>query len=236
MEAHQTRVWTAIPGIVQAFRPGGPSGQVVDVQPSIKGKFKSPDGSTNSVNMPMLLDCPVQWQGGGGCTLTFPIKPGDECLVVFSSRCIDAWWQNGGVQEQAEFRMHDLSDGFALVGVRSVPRAFTVSTSAAQLRTDDGSAYVEINPESRKIKALTSGDIEAKASGNIVLDATNITLKGNIVLDGPITQANTTGGGTTATMIGPLNVVNDVVAGGKSLINHVHSGVQSGGSNTDKPV
>ena len=27
--------------------------------------------------------------GGGGFALTFPVAAGDECLVVFASRCID---------------------------------------------------------------------------------------------------------------------------------------------------
>jgi hypothetical protein len=97
-----------------------------------------------------------------------------------------------------------------------------------QLRTDDGAAYVEINPTSHNIKALTSGDVE--------IQATNITLKGNIILDGPITQNNTAGGSTTATIIGPVTVTNDVTAGGKSLMTHRHSGVQPGSGNTGQPV
>ena len=64
---------------------------------------------------------PVVFPGGGGFALTFPVAAGDECLVVFASRCIDAWWQSGGVGEPMEPRMHDLSDGFALIGVRSQP-------------------------------------------------------------------------------------------------------------------
>lgn len=240
-DGHQARIWTALPGIVVAFDAAK---NTCTVQPAILGKVRAPDGVQTSIRMPLLLDCPVVWQGGGGCTLTFPIKAGDECLVVFGSRCIDGWWQSGGVQEQAEFRMHDLSDGFVLCGVRSLPRALAVSTSAAQLRSDDGAAYVEINPTSHKIKAVTSGDIEASAGGMLKataggsasIEAPTITLKGNIVLDGPITQTNTAGGGATATLIGPLNVTNDVVAGGKSLKTHVHSGVTAGGANTGQPV
>ncbi|MGO4678219.1 hypothetical protein AB4Z40_35770, partial [Bosea sp. 2YAB26] len=51
------------------------------------------------------------------------------------------------VQNQIERRRHDLSDGFAIIGVWSQPRALSdYSTSAAQLRTDDGSARITLRP------------------------------------------------------------------------------------------
>lgn len=237
----QAKLWTALPGIIGSFDP---EAQTCTVQPAINGERRMQDGTIQPIQMPLLLDCPVQWQGGGGVTLTFPIKPGDECLIVFASRCIDFWWQQGGVQGQAELRMHDLSDGFVLVGVRSQPRKFSVSTSAAQLRTDDGAAYVEINPATHKIKAVTPSDIEAQAGAaikatagaSIELNAPTIVLNSpNIVLNGQVTQGKGSNGGAME-LQGPVNVVNDVVAGGKSLIHHVHSGVQPGGGNTGQPV
>jgi hypothetical protein len=41
------------------------------------------------------------------------------------------------------------------------------------------------------------------------------------------------GGG--ATMLGPVTVINDVKAGGKSLMTHTHGGVQTGSGNTGGP-
>jgi phage baseplate assembly protein gpV len=229
----QSKLWTALPGIIESFDP---SAMTCTVRPAISGARLTRGGATVDVEIPLLLDCPVCFPGGGGVTLTFPIAKGDECLVVFASRCIDSWWQLGGVRGQAEHRMHDLSDGFVLPGVRSQPRKFSVSTAGAQLRTDDGAAFVEIDPGSHKIKAETSGDIEAQASGSITLSAPTITLNGAIVLNGPITQSSASGLGTSASMIGPLSVTNDVTAGGKSLEHHVHSGVVAGGANTGQPV
>src|SRR5690606_4330979 len=123
-------------------------------------------GEFEELRIPLLLDCPVVFPGGGGVTLTFPIKPGDEALVVLASRCIDSWWQLGGVQGQAEQRMHDLSDGFVLAGVRSQPRRFTVDTEAAQLRTDDGTALIELNPTSKAVRVQTTGDAAVQAGGS----------------------------------------------------------------------
>lgn len=161
-------LWTALPGIIEGFNPDE---MTVSVQPAIQALLRSSDaqGTLTPVTMPLLLDCPVCFQGGGGFTATFPIEPGDECLVVFASRCIDAWWQSGGVQPPAEVRFHDLSDGFAIVGVRSVPRALTnLSTDAVQLRADDGSAFVEINKAGQvKLSAL---DVRVHAANSYTQD------------------------------------------------------------------
>ncbi len=193
-EGWQARLWTAMPGIIQTFDA---EKMTCSVQPSITGNVRQQDGTFTTIRMPLLLDCPVQFQGGGGATLTFPLKEGDECLVVFASRCIDAWWSYGGVQDQAELRMHNLSDGFVLPGVRSQPRKFTVDTTATQLRTDDGQAFVEINTTTRNIKAQTTGNIAAQADGNITANASGsasitaptITLNGAVTINGTITVA-----------------------------------------------
>ena len=168
LEGLQGKIWTALPGIIDSFDAAA---HTCKVQPAISGKRRKQNGDIEAIQLPLLLDCPVVFPGGGGCTLTFPIKPGDECLVVFASRCIDSWWQLGGVQGQAEFRMHDLSDGFVIPGGRSQPRKFNVSTSAAQLRSDDGQAFVEINPTSHNVKTQTVANIDAIAGGNIAADA-----------------------------------------------------------------
>ena len=67
---------------------------------------------------------------------------------------MDAWWQNGGVQNQVEKRRHDLSDGFAIVGFRSHPgKVSGYSSGSAQLRNSSGSAYIEISGDSININA-----------------------------------------------------------------------------------
>ena len=143
-EGMQAGLWTAMPGIVQSFNAAQ---QTCVIQPALLANLLQPDGTTKSIRLPLLLDCPVFFPGGGGVTLTFPLKQGDECLTVFASRCIDAWWQSGGIQVQAELRMHDLSDGFCFAGFRSVPNVFeNISTTTAQLRSADGLEVVELDP------------------------------------------------------------------------------------------
>lgn len=159
-DGHQAQLWTACPGIIQSYNA---EALTCTVQPAIKGRVESPDGNVASVALPLLVDVPVIFPSGGGFVLTFPVAAGDECLVVFASRCIDAWWQSGGVQEPIETRMHDLSDGFALVGPRSQARKIpAVSAEHVQLRTEDGQTYLEIQPGGKvRVSAV---DVEIHAS------------------------------------------------------------------------
>ncbi|MEE6802350.1 Gp138 family membrane-puncturing spike protein, partial [Escherichia coli O8:H10] len=185
-------------------------------------------------NYPLLVDVPVAFPRGGGCTLTFPVRPGDECELIFNDRCIDFWWQSGGVQEPVDDRMHDLSEALRFVGPMSQAQKIgNISTRAAQLRTDDGAAFVEV-AAGHDITLTTPGKLTATAQGGTVVTSPTITLNGNVTINGSLSQGMGAAGGT-ATLLGPVTVSNDVKAGGKSLMTHTHSGVQTGGGNTGGP-
>lgn len=155
----QAKMWTALPGIVQSFDPAK---MTCEIQPAIQGVLSDPKtGVASNTDLPLLVDCPVVFPSGGGVTLTVPMASGDECLVIFASRCIDAWWQQGGVQPPMVYRMHDLSDGFCLPGIRSQAKPLSgVSTNTAQLRSDDGETYIELDPATKKVRIVASGGID----------------------------------------------------------------------------
>lgn len=161
LQGWQSGIWTALPAIVQSFDPV--AGTVTAV-PSIQAQFLQQDGSWKWVTMPLLADVPVIFPSGGGFTWTFPIAQNDECLVVFSSRCIDDWWQTGQIGLQPELRMHDLSDGFAIVGPRSKPKALSgVSTTSVVLRDNAGNMKIEMTPTTININATTAVNVTAPA-------------------------------------------------------------------------
>lgn len=199
LDGRQTRIWTALPGYVVSFNA---EAMTAVVQPTIQGRVTQIDTNTGAAttsfqNLPTLLDCPVQFPAGGGCSLTFPVKPGDECLVVFASRCIDGWWYLGGVQPPMEARMHDLSDGFVLLGFRSKPRALSsVSTTSAQLRSDDGSTYVEINPTGQLVNVEAPQGLTINAGGCQLIMSQNTAqlVADEIVTVGPTRLNNGTRG------------------------------------------
>ncbi|QPF06735.1 Gp138 family membrane-puncturing spike protein [Raoultella terrigena] len=213
----------ALPGVIQSFDPDTVTAVV---QPAIRYIERDNDGNKATKDYPLLVDVPVVFPRGGGCTLTFPVKEGDECLVIFADRCIDFWWQSGGIQEPVDGRMHDLSDAFCIVGPQSQAKKISgISTTAAQLRTDDGSAFIEL---------AAGGDITATTTGNTTINAPEIILNGNVTINGNLSQGMGESGGT-ATMHGPVTVTNDVTAGGKSLMTHTHGGVEHGNDSTGEP-
>ncbi|REF28504.1 phage baseplate assembly protein V [Xenorhabdus cabanillasii] len=225
-EAISSGLYVSVPCIIQSFNP---EAITVTAQPAIRGKVTNSQGEAESVALPLLVDVPVIFPRGGGVTLTFPIQPGDECLVIFADRCIDYWWQNGGIQEPVDPRQHHLSDGFAIVGPQSQAQKISgISTHSAQLRTDDGEAYIELTPGSHNITLNTPGKFIVNAGGGTEINSPEIELNGNL------SQGMGSNGGE-ATMNGPVKVKNDVTAGGISLMNHTHGGVKTGGGTTGGP-
>ena len=238
----QTMIWTALPAIVRSFNP---KEMTCELEPAIQGKVRKEDGSVELVNLPILLDCPVVFPRGGSCSLTFPVKEGDECLAIFASRGIDLWWQSGGVQPPYELRMHDLSDGFALMGPYSQVQVIpNVSTNAVQLRSDDGQAFFELNPNTHNFTLTTPANFTANvdtftinaSTVAINCDQFNVTASSKATITAPAIALNgqITGGGSggaTAVFTGSIEATNDVKAGNISLQGHVHTG-DSGGTTT----
>lgn len=214
MESQQAQIWTALPGVVAAVNLAA---QTLSVQPTVQGSVASPDGAKQLVNLPLLVDVPIVWPRAGGFALTFPISAGDEVLVVFASRCIDSWWQSGGIGAPAEARMHDLSDGFAILAPTSQPKKLSgVSSTNVQLRDEAGTTYVEITPDGKaRVVAATQIDVEAPTV-NITGDL-NVTGEMNLV--GQLTQS---GGSMTI--------------GGVVFGTHKHTGVQPGSGTSGGPT
>jgi hypothetical protein len=142
LEGMQAKIHTSIP--VRVVKDS--DGHTVGLQPLIKFVQRMPDGSQKLMDYPVISDAPVQFSGGGGVTMTHPIKEGDEGMAIISSRSIDTWHQQGGMQPQIDARMHDLSDAVYLPGIRSTPRKIKdVSTSAIETRSDDGKHKISMD-------------------------------------------------------------------------------------------
>lgn len=208
LESYASQLWTALPASVVSVNL---TAQTVSVQPTIQGSVADPAGNVRLVNLPVLVDVPLVWPKAGGFALTFPVAAGDEVLVVFSCRCIDSWWQSGGIGAPAEARMHDLSDGFAILAPTSQPKKLSnVSSSNVQLRNYAGNTLVEITPD---------GKANITGASEINLTAPVINLTGTMNLNGQMTQS---GGSMTI--------------GGVTFGTHKHTGVQTGGGTSGGPT
>jgi len=146
---------TCLPGIIASFDP---ETQTASVQPAVQRIFTE----KGAVNLPLCVDVPVQFPGGGDFFITFPVKPGDECILWFSERAIDNWHVAGGTAPPAEYRLHDLSDGMAMVGLNNQAKKIP------EFNPDD----VELRTRTRDVRVTMKhdGTIEnVNPNGNTVL-------------------------------------------------------------------
>ena len=119
----------------------------------------APDGTKTFANYPVLENVPVWFMGGGGFSFTFPIAAGNECMLLFHDRDLDSWYFNGAGNPPNTPRLHDITDAIALVGLKSGPNALGgISTTSAQIRSDDGQTYID----------FTSGKIQIVANEVVV--------------------------------------------------------------------
>jgi hypothetical protein len=135
------QTWVALPGIVESFNAADCTA-AVQIAILMQSRDKNSDWK-NITPSPVVPKALVQFPGNHDYMFTFPLKTGDEGLLIFCDRCIDAFWQSGGVQPQAEIRAHDLTDGIFIPGIRSIPNVPTnINPSAAELRTFSGNTKI----------------------------------------------------------------------------------------------
>ena len=166
--------------------------------------------------LPLLVDVPILLPRGGGFSLTFPITPGDECLIVFTDTAFDAWFEKGNVQNQVSRRRHSLSDGFALVGIWSPQRVLpNYSTGSVMLRSDDNQTSIEVGPGTINLQAET---ISVYAYGTTTVHGGD--------------QVNVTGSQVNVTGSSAVHISGNgqTFLEGRNFLSHTHTGVAGGGS------
>ncbi|ETD72974.1 hypothetical protein V757_01135 [Pelistega indica] len=132
------------------------------------------DGKT--VQIPPLMDVPVNFPRGGGFAVTFPLQAGDEGIAIFSERCIDGWHTSGKATEPLDYRFCDLSDAMFIPGICSRPNTIKgFFTDGLSLQTLDGSTFIRITNG----KILIKGEIEQNggfvSSADVVASGISLT-------------------------------------------------------------
>jgi phage baseplate assembly protein gpV len=196
--------------------------KTISVQPVIN---RVVDG--NSITLPQFTKVPPLFMQGGGSYTAHPIAVGDYCLLILTERCFDRWYSGADFQDPAEFRMHDYSDGIAIVGVNPQAGALTIPAVIQQTGdTNQDGNYTHQGSRVHTGDHIQTGD--KTQTGNYTITG-NVTINGSITINaqpGDFVQVN----GVT------LEILNgDVIADGISLKTHVHSGVQPGAGTTGGP-
>jgi len=192
-----------------------------------------------SIQLPEFIEVPPITLQGGNSYTAYPITVGDYCLLLFSERCFDRWYGGVDYQSPPELRMHDYSDGFALVGVNPLAAAITIPTVIQQTGdTNQDGDYTHQGDRTQTGNVTHTGDTTQE--GNVTHTG-NYTITGNMVINGNLTVsglivagaiqtgalAGTGGGALSMTQdintTGTVTANTDVVGGGKSLATHTHS-------------
>lgn len=146
---------------------------------------------------------PVVVLGGGKASLTFPIAIGDECLILFNDRDLDNWFGGGTGAQVATPRLHSLSDGIILVGVRSQASMLDGYDSVNAVLQNGttkvavGPAKVGISNASTTLNTLLQDLVEA-------IKALSIDVAGVGPAQGTVDATSVTALTTLATQIGGL--------------------------------
>ena len=201
----------------------------IDVQPVINRVVNG-----ESIPLPVFTKVPPVFMQGGGSYTAHPIAVGDYCLLVFTERCFDRWYEGQDNRRPAEFRVHDYSDGLAIVGVNPRAGAFTIPDVIQQTGdTNQDGNYTHQGNRTQVGDYDLTGDYtqigNMTIQGNVEITG-DVQVNGNITCTGTIAAGNFTGiGGGTMTSTTTIQTTQDVVANGISLTGHVHPG-DSGGT------
>jgi hypothetical protein len=168
-----------------------------------------------SIALPEFIDVPVLTMQGGGSYTAYPVAVGDYVLLVFTERCFDRWWNGQDYRPPLELRMHDYSDGIALLGLNPlaglIPIPETIKQVGDTVQTGD---YTHTGNLTRTGDMTITGDLTLTG---------DIEVTGNITCTGTIAAAGFSGLSGTA-MTSSVNFVTtgEVTANGKSLSTHTH--------------
>lgn len=178
------------------------------------------------IDLPEFIEVPPLFLQGGGSYTAHPIAVGDYCLLVITERCFDRWYGGQDYQAPLEFRMHDYSDGIAIVGVNPLAGAITIPNVIQ--RTGDTNEDGNITHQGNRTQTGNQ-----TINGDLTVDG-DITVTGNIECLGTISAANFTGlnGGALQSSV-TLETTQDVIASGVSLNSHTHT--DSVGGTTSGP-
>jgi phage gp45-like len=167
----QRGIHTCIPGKITSVNSRN---NTVCVQPS--GKYKKPDGT--HMDYPKLNDIPLILMQGTNqdVTITYPIKPGDGCMIYFSEQQLDQWRDNQ--EPKCELR-HDLTNAIA------VPGLFNTPNDVFRDACDNNAIIIQYKQDSKFTMKEKSIEVKQK-DGTITMKDDKITLKQNdttVVLD-----------------------------------------------------
>ena len=155
-----------------------------------------------------IVDVPLLFPSTSTYLITLPVNVGDKVLLVISQKSIEEFITSGKDAINTDQRVFDASDAVAIPGFNTWDNLpSSFSQTSLDIRNKANTQFIKI-----------------KSDNTIDLKATTVNIEGNVNITGGLNATNTIVSNT------------NVIADGINLKNHVHGGVQSGGSNTTGPI
>ena len=183
-----------------------------------------------------------RYQHGTASIICDP-KVGDVGLAVFAHQDVSGLDGGNEPKPPLSFRVFDVSDGFYFGGfwgktpttfihiedsgdiVLTAPQSVTVNTNTSTVNCTQSTVNASDSAN------VNTGSVTVTASKSMTFDTPTLTVTGLIVGNGGLSIS----GGSGASVTGSLTTTGDVTAGGISLQNHTHGGVEAGTSRTETP-
>ncbi len=236
-----------MPGRIVEFFP---ETQTATVRMCVERIFDSSKDLGSLRSRGLIEGVPVHVLSGGGWSLTMPIAVGDTCIIFFSQVGYDHWLYedkdeagtSGGQPMFWASRMFDLQDGYALVGLNTIPRAITgYSAEDAQWRNSDSTQVISLNKDksidvsSDILVRVTAPNVEVVAEIEVIVTTPKMTLSGELVVEGggsfvgDVTSQSSIGANGDMNAGGEVVATGEVTGKGTKLSTHKHP-ITSGSS------
>lgn len=218
VEDRLEQIFTSLPGHVIEFdKDTG----LVKVQPGIERTW----GDKGEIIKPApIVEVPLQIYGGQDYYVECEINYGDEGLIVFSQRNIEAWVQSGGIATKPSERMFDETDAFFIPGVHSIQnRVRNHSNNGIRLRNKSGDKFIHL-----------------KNDGTAQIDVTQLTINANTTINGETKingNASVSKSLTVAQTVkaATINALSSLLVKGLEMLGHKHGGVEPGKGTSGGP-
>ena len=233
-----TNVNTAMPCKVVAIEKQEQRGVNIVGFVDIQLMIEQTNGQKKGNETAIICNVPyIRIQGGTNAVIIDP-EINDLGVAIFSSRDITNFKEARRQTPPATWRKFSISDAIYIGGIRNQkpvqyihfrndgieiysPKRVHITTPTVLIDSDN----TTINTSAKTTINANGGceiNAETTNNGNVKING-NTKISGNLLVGGIIGQTGEAGGGGNVSLIGPVNVVNDLHAEGISVAHHTHT-------------
>lgn len=245
---------TSYPARIVSFDPVK---QTAVIELAIEAFLNTVEAMYIEMKYAKIHNVPVHFPQCAGYAITFPIKPDDDCLAVFTQRGYEHWLYEAkmagglnavGKPSPSHMRGYSKNDAMVFVGFNPIPKAISnFSPDNLEIRSKDMSQFISIRPNG-SMEVTTPANLTINAGSVVVntdtatinADKTTVnglfevngdsTFNGNVAIAGALSVPNASAGGAT---IAKADIASATI-NGVVQETHVHT-TQGLGSDTSTP-